>query len=1747
MLLKRLFFAIVITVFVSKSFSQVNLQSGSATFSLPIFNWKDDKSRLYTSVALDYNSGNGLKVNDVASSIGQGWNLVTGGVITRMQVGEPDDQQAYESSASSSDRTKFPNGLLYGGIPISNGCPAALLRYPIYSSRNQIYAQHNAVSEDKQADYFSFQFNGKVGLFILDTIGVCQSLGDTKMKITFQTSNMRSQGKRTTITSFQIQDVDGLIYKFTQHGLTKVLRTEYCDQSLQNEQKQPKEFKGGKVYYQKGFDKGPTGGSWVNTELAYPWIVSGWYLTEIEDALTHKKVLLTYDVMDVVQNAGADIIYDKEQDYTTILNKVSVTKTPELKTITMPEGHSVTINYGNNRIDMNGARVISSIDVKYQTRYVSRHVLNTTYFILNRYGTPTTAYQKSVARLCLKSVKKIGPDLKDDMVPYVFDYYIGSSAADDFVPPPFFYAKDIWGFYNGNESKAFNGTDIALNTSTNLLINDNLKGLCFLRNSTTGIVYNPKSGYAKNGLLRQIIYPTGGALSYEYEQNYGKPGGGSERTVGGVHVSKTLSTDGGYSNGCATPITTNYNYVESSGTASSLWGVEIPLTSIETSSYYDPEKKKYKFPASCDYKYKYPGILSQNQSIGLSDWQKFMQVFSVVADIVSVVSLVLDVITYIAAGTGIVGIIIAVIIMIGTAIWSCTKSMSRSRTHLVYYNFDLSGFGSLPSQFRRVEVVEGSGTMGKTVTEFTSSNDYAIWYPDNPSLAARQRYAPWAYGLPKYITHYDANGYMVKQTFNKYDWDYARRELLCDNNILTSVETDLGKSRGDDNVLVSASAPCRQSLKCFVKRVSSQRNVDWENPSFYNANYYPNSTSEVLVQFYSFYTGRVLLDTTFERVYRPSSTQYLETITAYSYRNDYNYEPYLVSTIHSNGDRVDKTIKYQGDYTGTIMTALTNANMVSTSVSENQYINKVSGTSGFLYEAVTEFSQLSNGDIRPSRIIEQKFDKPSSMTLYAGPGSSTTNYKEVQTTYYDGTYGLITGAKDEANRTIRNLWGYNNKFVVASIKNVNVTTDKFGYTSFEDGFFGGWTVSGTSYNTAQAITGGTSFNVSSSATLSFALNIAKIYTLSFWSTSGTVTVTGGSLLKSGPGLNGFTYYEYTVPASTATVSIAGSGTIDELRLYPAAARMNSTTYDPILGKTDECDENNRITYYEYDNLGRLRMIKDEKKNIVKMYEYNSISSAKQNGCPTTYYNKIISEIFTKNSCGAGYQGGDVTFTIAANAYSSTISQEDADLKAEVNLLTNGQAYANTNGICKQIYYNTAQSLTVVSEGCAVGYKGGNYTYTVPANRYSSLISVADANDKALMDIDANAYAFANATPVCVVSTDADWEEVENNKYCLTVGGALPAHEFMLFKDVNPNSSTYNQTQWIDLGASDNCPANTYFNAQRTQAFTRNNCGAGYTGSTVNYTVPPGKYSSTASQAAADQLAINDANANGQNYANANGTCSLTTIPVTVKNNGSSGTITGAAQFTNSSNQTFSGSFGGPQNSTVVNLLPGTYTLKIALSPGSTVPVLIDVNGTQQVEVSTTGAPVTIGSVNISSGFYVYGYATYFSNTAQSGTFTRNNCPAGQTGSNVTYTVAANTYYSGISQADANSKALAVVNANGQNYANTNGTCSSSTPTNCTFTWASGITPVGASSVIATGSTVNFVLRFMSPTNGYSGGTICTIDGTCRPAANRTVNVTDGSNVWAVTVTPTGTTIINFLSGTPPASSALITLSNSYTK
>jgi YD repeat-containing protein len=49
--------------------------------------------------------------------------------------------------------------------------------------------------------------------------------------------------------------------------------------------------------------------------------------------------------------------------------------------------------------------------------------------------------------------------------------------------------------------------------------------------------------------------------------------------------------------------------------------------------------------------------------------------------------------------------------------------------------------------------------------------------------------------------------------------------------------------------------------------------------------------------------------------------------------------------------------------------------------------------------------------------------------------------------------------------------------------------------------------------------------------------------------------------------------------------------------------MTTYTYNQALGKTSECSASNILTYYHYDQVGRLRFVRDAEGNITRSFEY----------------------------------------------------------------------------------------------------------------------------------------------------------------------------------------------------------------------------------------------------------------------------------------------------------------------------------------------------------------------------------------------------------------------------------------------------------------------------------------------------------------------------------------------------------------
>jgi YD repeat-containing protein len=212
----------------------------------------------------------------------------------------------------------------------------------------------------------------------------------------------------------------------------------------------------------------------------------------------------------------------------------------------------------------------------------------------------------------------------------------------------------------------------------------------------------------------------------------------------------------------------------------------------------------------------------------------------------------------------------------------------------------------------------------------------------------------------------------------------------------------------------------------------------------------------------------------------------------------------------------------------------------------------------------------------------------------------------VKNNLYDN-HSLVLEKQDGEGILSSYIWDDSGINLLASVENA-AYTDVF-QTSFEYGGKGRWTYSGgwngVGDSDADAMTGSRSATLSGRQMTASGLSASKEYVVSYWSTNGSYTIPGSTGITEGrnvSGVNNWKYYEHRV-TGVSSVTISGTGKIDEVRLFPKDAQLTSYTHTPVIGVNTICDANGKILYYSYDGLGRLVMIRDLDKNVVKRFCY----------------------------------------------------------------------------------------------------------------------------------------------------------------------------------------------------------------------------------------------------------------------------------------------------------------------------------------------------------------------------------------------------------------------------------------------------------------------------------------------------------------------------------------------------------------
>ncbi|MDM1557498.1 MULTISPECIES: hypothetical protein, partial [Chryseobacterium] len=170
--------------------SPVSYYRGSANVNIPLFNI--DTGDIPLNVSIQYDT-KGIRVGEVASSVGAGWSLSTGGLITRQVRQRPDEySHGYLTYSYNSD---FETN--------------AALRKQLYDEG----AEFGEIGVDEDPDLFFINFLGRSGKFIIDNVtkkAVVQGFDDWKVDINYEDANAGN----FRINTMVITDEQGNKYYF---------------------------------------------------------------------------------------------------------------------------------------------------------------------------------------------------------------------------------------------------------------------------------------------------------------------------------------------------------------------------------------------------------------------------------------------------------------------------------------------------------------------------------------------------------------------------------------------------------------------------------------------------------------------------------------------------------------------------------------------------------------------------------------------------------------------------------------------------------------------------------------------------------------------------------------------------------------------------------------------------------------------------------------------------------------------------------------------------------------------------------------------------------------------------------------------------------------------------------------------------------------------------------------------------------------------------------------------------------------------------------------------------------------------------------------------------------------------------------------------------------------------------------------------------------------------------------------------
>ncbi|PQV47450.1 YD repeat-containing protein [Jejuia pallidilutea] len=491
-----------VAAFQKNTFVPVSNYTGRAEISIPIY--EISSGNMSVPISLSYNSS-GVKVADMASSVGLNWSLNAGGVISRMVKGMDDFTRPYVTnnpvpfmSPSGWLGYTYSNLTTYGSIGRYNDSePDLFVVNAPGLSTNYVHKKHYNATNGITTSYPS-TIGSKPDALELDHQGntINESIGYiTKYHYN---DNTRSYNNITKygLSNVEITSLNGVIYDFATPDLSR--------------------------------HHSPYGGGTITYKM------DTYHLDQMFDPSTNQTITFQYEQY---HNYFAD---EKDSKITSYGGGTYLGFTGNTAKTVYPYMHRLTkisfdkgeveFIYGLNRSDNFGEKALTEIRVKDNSGNVIKHVkLSYSYFQSSiASGTPQSK------RLRLDKIYDVNPSNVNTELPgHVFTYNTTYT-----MPPRTSYAHDYLGYNNGSYNSSITNPEPKYYFKNNEVLPFFDSAAIYL---TGNYSLEANENYCKTYSLTKIKFPTGGTNEYEYELNEFNYSG--TRLGGGLRIKSQKITD----------------------------------------------------------------------------------------------------------------------------------------------------------------------------------------------------------------------------------------------------------------------------------------------------------------------------------------------------------------------------------------------------------------------------------------------------------------------------------------------------------------------------------------------------------------------------------------------------------------------------------------------------------------------------------------------------------------------------------------------------------------------------------------------------------------------------------------------------------------------------------------------------------------------------------------------------------------------------------------------------------------------------------------------------------------------------------------------------------------------------------------------------------------------------------------------------------------------------------------------------